>query len=166
MFQFYFLSIVLNLIGAFYFIKEKGVKAKLSLVEEKCEKKDKAAPGVEKEVKADSEARNAAQNEFFALAFSLLEAKKIKIAFSFSLATVALIKLIFPVRGIFLLGDFFISLSSFAASVSLFLLSYENLRSLSHPFIRLIFYNKRRTVGFLCLAAAVLHFLFPASILL
>lgn len=201
MFQFYFISIVLNLVCAFYFINEKKFQGQYDAkaeserlfnatmteqtkettektenrpsenVVKESDSEENRSQGENKRKREEEKSFSAAQknawgNNFSSLFFLLLASKNAKIVLFVALAAVSLVKLIFPVRGIFLFGDLLIAFSSFIAAASFFLQAYQNLHSSLQPFILKRIYYDRRNIGFLCLAAAALHFLFPASILL
>ena len=162
MIQFYLLSVLLNLLAGFYMLfsahdTENDATAPLDSDE------DNPAIGADSGNKGGS---------LFSRIFGISsnsDDRLFRIAVGGLSFLIAMIKLFSPVRGIVIIGDFLPAIAGLFAAANILLGYYMNSVSSSvnlPPFIRKILIDGQKFIGIFCIAAAILHFLFPYSAVL
>ncbi|MCR5401584.1 MAG: hypothetical protein K6E78_08325 [Treponema sp.] len=159
MLQFYFLSVLLNiLVGLVLFFndKEKSLSDDLTVLEDD-EKSDNTSATKISLFKKFFGKGSYTDDEMFYLVLGCL-----------SIFT-AIIKLLSAVSGIAFLGDFIPALAGFVGGASV-LIMYFQLRSTvsleMNSTLEFILVESRKFVGIFCLAAGIIHFIVPGVLFL
>lgn len=154
MIQFYFLSVLLNILVG------------LILVYSKTEKDDSVAEGGD-DISSAGEKRSVfskvfgkgsyTDDEMFYLVVALLS------------VFVGFIKLLSAVNGVPFFGDLVPALAGFAGGISVLVEYFEKKSSsplMMNKFFTLVFVESRKYVGIACIAAGIIHFVLPGVLFL
>lgn len=166
MLQFYFLSVLLNIVIGFILVyaSEKNVQR----VDSSYDSSDSFLDELETE-RLEKEKEENFENSFlgnlFAPVFSLIKDNILKIVIGIVSIFVGFIKLFYTVQNdIALVGDFLPATAGIFGGAFIVLQHFDEKSEygLTFPeFFENIFYNGKKYLGFFCIAAGVLHFIFP-----
>lgn len=152
MFQFYFLSILLNLMtGSILLYSSENYDADSSLVEEK---KSSFVKSLFEKIFGSS---------------SVLEDSLFILVVAFLSFFTGIVKLFSPVNKIIIFGDFLPSLTGILSGLSLLFSYYSEKSDVAFQlpsFLEKIFVSEKNIFGILCIAVAILHFIFPGVLFL
>ena len=162
MIQFYLLSVLLNLLAGFYmfFSAHDAIYDEISPIDSDEDNSSSKPDFSDKGGNLFSRIVGISENS---------DDKLFRIVVGGLSFLIAMIKLFSPVRGIVIIGDFLPAVAGLAAAANILLGYYMN--SVSSPvnlppLIRKVLVDGQKFVGIFCIAAAVLHFLFPYSAVL
>ncbi|MBQ9207713.1 MAG: hypothetical protein IJ158_13510 [Treponema sp.] len=176
MLQFYFLSILLNLIAGLIFVySTKNEETSLVLsdsddpfAENTAESSNPDDPFAEES--GDSPKKSASEGGFKALALPFLGDKTLQLVVGILSALTGLMKLLSPIQyDVPVVGDLVPSLAGIAAGAVLLLDWYQERSDIALPLpdsIQTIYTGGRKYLGIFCIIAACLHFIFPRVLFL
>lgn len=168
MLQFYFLSILLNVLAGLVFVytQEKDFPESIDFSVSEEEDVNKA---LEVSDDADSEL-NPANPKKGILALSFLDDKVFRLVIGILSGLVGVLKLLSPIQfDIAIVGDLIPALAGIAACLSLFVEYYQNNSNVEISLpenLNAIFVEGRKYLGIFCIIAGVLHFIFPRVLFL
>ena len=148
MLQFYFLSILLNLVtGLILFCEKEPVQD--SLFDDDLDLSDKAS-------------ESAASNNPI---LGVMESKNFKLVLGVLSVLVGLMKLLSVVQNdVPVIGDLFPAVAGLVGGFCILLQFYMETNSIDYVpngLLQTIFVDNRRTIGICCLVVATIHFIFP-----
>lgn len=159
MIQFYLLSVLLNLLAGFYMYFFSGRT-----------EDEEISPLDSNEIDFDGQQADADEN-IFSRIFGITpgEDKLFRLIVGGLSFLTAMIKLFSPVSGLAIIGDFLPAAAGLSAAASILLGYYLTEISSSvtlPPLIQKVFVEEQKFIGLFCIAAALLHFLFPSAAVL
>ena len=160
MLQFYFLSVLLNiLVGLVLFFndKEKSISDDLTVLEDD-----------EKSKEASVSSKNSLFKKFFGKGSYTDDEMFYLVIGCLSIFT-AIIKLLSAVSGIAFLGDFFPALAGFAGGASVLIMYFQQRSTVSlemNSTLEFILLESRKFVVIFCLAAGIIQFIVPGVLFL
>ncbi len=178
--QFYFLSVLLNFFAALILFYGKDLTSKITVEEKKVSKvlstsgKRTSAKTKTEKIKnenVESKAKKAEEkvrNLFTTVKY--IDSKNFRLVVGILTAFTGLMLLLSPFKGdLPVIGDFIPVLSGLAGGASILLEYYiTNAKDEVNlnPTVKKIFIDSRKYLGVFCIAASLLHFIFPGIVLL
>lgn len=165
MMQFYFLSILLNIIAGLTLVYAESFFDRSGLSETENDASDEMTPDAEesKDKKSSFESKVVAD-------FGFLNDKTFRLVTGILSALVGIMKLLSTVQNdVIIIGDLFPAVAGILAGASLLFEFYSqksNVELKLPEFLSAVFIRGRKYLGVFCIIAGVLHFVFPRVLFL
>ena len=170
--QFYFLSVLLNVLAGLILVYGKSLAEKKPLESEEDEVEVSGDDVFSENTLADdtSEGKKNTIQEKVSDAFSSFDGRSFRLVTGVLCAFVGIMKLLSVFRNdVPVVGDLFPALAGLCGGAALLLDYYGNSTSLElnlPAFVETVFVDSKKYIGIACLVAGLVHFVFPQVMLL